>query len=79
MDRTEHCRRIGAMGGRTTAERYGPHYMRAIGKAGAQVTIERHGVSYFQGLMIAKGWHGRRHEQLSLDLLIGQTLAEMAR
>lgn len=72
FDRAEHCRRIGAAGGRTTAERHGSHHMRAIGKAGAQVTIERHGVAYFNGLVKARGWKGRRYAQLNLDLALAR-------
>lgn len=79
FDRTEHCRRIGAHGGATTASRHGSHYMRAIGKAGAQVTIERHGVAYFQGLMQRRGWHGRRFDSVQLDLFVGSIYANHAR
>jgi hypothetical protein len=82
MDRTEHLRRIGAMGGRTTAEKYGRWHMSAIGKAGAKATIQRHGVGYWRGLLDAKGYRrkeGNATRQLALDLAYGHTLAEVTR
>jgi hypothetical protein len=78
FDRAEHCRRIGAHGGATTAQRYGSHHMRVIGRAGAQTTMQRHGVDFFQGIVKAKGWSGRRHAQLRMDLAYGATLAKLA-
>lgn len=74
--RADHCRAIGAHGGRVTADRYGRFHMAAIGKAGAQVTIQRHGVAYFQGLMTRKGWEGVRPASCpSFDLALGRVLA----
>lgn len=32
--RAEHCRRIGAIGGKTTAEKHGKEHMAKIGRAG---------------------------------------------
>lgn len=70
FDRAEHCRRIGAHGGATTAARHGHWHMSAIGKAGAAVTIERHGVAYFNGLMSRRGWSGRSRPNLAYDLAL---------
>ena len=77
FDRAAHCRAIGAHGGATTYRRYGAHHMRAIGTAGYQVTRQRRGVAMVAGILKAKGWNGRRPEQLSLDLAYGRTLAEL--
>jgi len=79
FDRAEHCRRIGAHGGATTAARYGSHHMRTIGKAGAQATIRKHGLPFFKGVTKAKGWTGpRRRDDLAIDLMLGRYLAELA-
>jgi general stress protein YciG len=45
FDRAEHCRRIAAKGGKTTAARHGRGYMREIGRKGWLVTTAR----YFLG------------------------------
>ena len=42
--------------------------MRAIGTASAHVIIQRHGTAFFQGVVKAKGWHGRRPVSLAVDL-----------
>jgi hypothetical protein len=53
--------------------------MRAIGTAGASVTIERLGVAFFQGIVQAKGWHGRRPlALLTVDLAAGRLDAALA-
>jgi hypothetical protein len=78
VDRTAHCQRIGAHGGATTYARHGRHHMAAIGRAGAQATIKAHGTAYFQGLMTRKGWHGRRHASLAVDLAAGRLDAALA-
>jgi len=75
FDRTEHCRRVGAKGGATTAARYGAHRMRELGKTGWKVCVERHGVGFCRGMTTAKGWQGRRAEQLQMDLMFGRLLA----
>jgi hypothetical protein len=74
FDRTEHCRRIGAQGGQTTAARHGRWHMSAIGKAGARSTIRTHGVGYWRGLMKHKGYQPRR-PSLAADLAYGRALA----
>ena len=48
--------------GRHAAQTY------SIGKTGPQATIRKHGNAYFQGLMVRKGWSGRRRESLAVDL-----------
>ena len=78
FNRAEHCRRIGAHGGAVTAQRYGSAHYRAIGTAGAQTTIRKHGVAFFQGIVKAKGWHGRRPVSLAVDLAAGRADALLA-
>jgi hypothetical protein len=48
------------------------------GTAGAQVTIKRHGLAFFQGIVQAKGWHGRRPVSLAVDLAAGRVDAALA-
>jgi hypothetical protein len=78
FNRAEHCRKIAAHGGATTAARYGVNHYRAIGRAGAQATIRRHGLAYWRGLVDAKGWHGRRPVSLAVDLAAGRVDARLA-
>jgi hypothetical protein len=53
--------------------------MRSIGTAGASVTIQRHGVAFFQGIVQAKGWHGRRPvASLAVDLAAARLDARLA-
>jgi hypothetical protein len=52
--------------------------MRAIGTAGARQTIDRHGVAFFQGIVQAKGWHGRRPVSLPVDLAAARLDAALA-
>ena len=78
FNRAEHCRRIGAHGGAVTVSRHGSHHMRAIGTAGAHVTIDRHGIAFFQGIVQAKGWHGRRPVSLAVDLAASRVDALLA-
>jgi hypothetical protein len=78
FNRAEHCRRIGAHGGAVTVARHGTHHMRAIGKAGAQSTIRKHGLAFFQGIVHAKGWHGRRPVSLTVDLAAARVDALLA-
>lgn len=75
FDRASHCQRIGAKGGATTAARYGSHEMRIRGKAGWKSCVDRHGVGFCRGMSAAKGWQGRRIEQLQMDLMFGRMLA----
>jgi hypothetical protein len=78
FNRAEHCRRIAAHGGATTAARHGTAHFRAIGRVGARVTIQRHGYAHFAGLVKAKGWHGRRPVSLAVDLAAGRVDALLA-
>lgn len=78
FDRSEHCRRIGAHGGAVTVARHGTRHMSAIGRAGARTTIDRHGTAFFQGVIKAKGWSGRRHESLTVDLAAARVYADLA-
>ena len=42
-------------------------------------TIQRHGVAFFQGIVQAKGWHGRRPlARITVDLAAGQFDAALA-
>jgi hypothetical protein len=78
FNRAVHCRRIAAHGGAAVVAKYGAHHMRAIGTAGAHVTIERHGAAFFQGIVKAKGWHGRRPVSMAVDLAAGRVDALLA-
>lgn len=73
----EHCRKIAAHGGAAVYAKYGSHHMRALGKAGARATIKAHGAGYFLGVMKLRGWSGRRHDDVLLDLAYGETLAQL--
>lgn len=42
FDRAEHCRRIGAAGGRATVERHGRGHMATIGRRGFESTTRRY-------------------------------------
>jgi hypothetical protein len=78
FDRTAHCQRAGASGGNTTVARHGTAHMSRIGRVGAAATIQKHGVSYFNGLMVRRGWSGRRPVSLRADLAAGRLDADLA-
>jgi hypothetical protein len=71
FNRAEHCRRIGAHGGTANVARHGTHHMRVIGTAGAYAPIRKDGIAFFQGIITAKGWHGRRRLSSAVALAAG--------
>jgi hypothetical protein len=42
-ERSAHCKRIGALGGRATVEKHGPSYMSRMGKKGFAGLVRRFG------------------------------------
>ena len=75
-ERAELCRRIAPHGGQALYAKVGSHGMRIRGKAGFASLAAKHGRHNALALVYGKGWHGRRPEQLMLDLEFGRMLAE---
>jgi hypothetical protein len=77
VDRTEHMRRIGQIGGFATYARHGSHHMRRIGQTGFAITAARHGREYALSLVKGKGWEPKPRPDLLADLRTGRLLAEL--
>lgn len=48
FDRAAHCRKIGSLGGKATAEKHGSQHMREIGQEGGYALLEKYGLSFLK-------------------------------